>query len=134
MQETFDLNGNLFICNCSLPVNNWDFTPAAANSIECENENKQERLCLILSIRGNATMPLTKNVLAKSWVGQLNNSESHGKYTYDNKERLINIVKKMILPSNNKPHLLLVSGSCNICNLLLKWYSPNVLITSLSIL
>ena len=58
MQATFELDGNLFMCSDSLPVHDWDFSPAFSNYLECENEEEIERLFSKLSKNGTVMMPL----------------------------------------------------------------------------
>ncbi len=58
MQATFELDGNLFMCSDSPPIHNWNFTPAVANYIECENERELKFLFTKLSENGKIMMPL----------------------------------------------------------------------------
>lgn len=58
MQATFELDGQKFMCSDSLPVHNWDFTPAVSNYVECENEEKMQTLFSRLSENGQVAMPL----------------------------------------------------------------------------
>lgn len=58
MQAVFELNGHRFMVSDSPPIHNWDFTPAVATYIECENEAEIERLFSKLSEKGEVAMPL----------------------------------------------------------------------------
>ncbi len=58
MQATFKLNGNLFMCSDSPPVHDWNFTPAVAHYIECDDEEEIEELFTKLSEKGKVMMPL----------------------------------------------------------------------------
>jgi len=58
MQATFSLDGNLFMCSDSSPIHNWDFTPAVANYLECEDEKELEHLYASLSKDGKVMMEL----------------------------------------------------------------------------
>lgn len=58
MQATFELDGNLFMCSDSPPVHDWNFTPAVANYLECEDESEIELLFTKLSENGKVMMPL----------------------------------------------------------------------------
>ncbi|BAO77251.1 VOC family protein [Winogradskyella sp. PG-2] len=58
MTAKFNLNGSLFMCSDSPPINDWDFSPAVSNFIDCVNENELEQLFSKLSKNGNVTMPL----------------------------------------------------------------------------
>lgn len=70
MHATFELNGQKFMCGDSPPVHNWDFTPAVANYVECENEEEIEWLYSKLTENGVAAMPLDNYGFSKKfgWV------------------------------------------------------------------
>ncbi|HMQ06933.1 MAG TPA: VOC family protein [Saprospiraceae bacterium] len=70
MHATFQLNGMIFMCSDSPPVHNWDFTPAIANYVECDDEREIEHLYSKLSENGFIAMPLQNYGFSKKfgWV------------------------------------------------------------------
>lgn len=58
MQGRFELNGNQFLCSDSPAVHDWDFTPAVAIYIECDDEAEIERLFAKLSENGKVMMDI----------------------------------------------------------------------------
>ncbi len=58
MTATFSLNGKVFKCSDSPPIHDWDFSPAIANYLDCQNETEIETLFTKLSEGGKVYMPL----------------------------------------------------------------------------
>lgn len=58
MTATFSLNGKVFKCSDSPPIHDWDFSPAIANYLDCQNESEIDTLFEKLSEGGKVYMPL----------------------------------------------------------------------------
>ncbi|MCG8574660.1 MAG: VOC family protein, partial [Flavobacteriales bacterium] len=68
MQATFELDGNLFMCSDSPAIHDWNFTPAVANYVECDDENEINELYSKLSENGKIMMELANHGFSQKFA------------------------------------------------------------------